>query len=178
MSVRGGVRISTPQPSSGSHYPLLQEEEEEEPQMGGPSNPIPEVNSVPMAPPLGFDSPIPAYADSAAYNPFEQSAHTQFDYANVDPYQEAWDYNARHPEGPYGGPWTTGYPPYVYQQPLPPQPLYQPPQPQLIPPERQQEVLDRLNQVEQEVREDRRERQGFFKGLSDLLKGKSKRRGH
>ncbi|KAJ0921955.1 hypothetical protein HanPSC8_Chr05g0197801 [Helianthus annuus] len=90
MSVRGGVRISTPQPSSGSHYPLLQEEEEEEPQMGGPSNPIPEVNSVPMAPPLGFDSPIPAYADSAAYNPFEQSAHTQFDYANVDPYQEAW----------------------------------------------------------------------------------------
>ncbi|KAJ0884687.1 hypothetical protein HanPSC8_Chr10g0436711 [Helianthus annuus] len=43
MSVRGGVRISTPQPSSGSHYPPLQEEEEE-PQMGGPSNPIPEVN--------------------------------------------------------------------------------------------------------------------------------------
>ncbi|KAL9992580.1 hypothetical protein Hdeb2414_s0004g00145091 [Helianthus debilis subsp. tardiflorus] len=39
MSVRGGVRISTPQPSSGSHYPLLQEEED--PQMGGPSKPIP-----------------------------------------------------------------------------------------------------------------------------------------
>ncbi|KAJ0577947.1 hypothetical protein HanIR_Chr05g0241821 [Helianthus annuus] len=32
MSVRGGVRISTPQPSSGSHYPPLQEEED--PQMG------------------------------------------------------------------------------------------------------------------------------------------------
>ena len=30
MSVRGGVCISTPQPSSGSHYPPLQEE----PQMG------------------------------------------------------------------------------------------------------------------------------------------------
>ncbi|KAJ0879348.1 hypothetical protein HanRHA438_Chr10g0450381 [Helianthus annuus] len=175
MSVQGGVRISTPQPSSGSHYPPLQEEEEE-PQMGVPSNPIPDVNSVPEVPPLGFDNPIPAY--SAAYNPFEMPGHNSFNYANVDPYQEAWDYNARHPEGPYGGPWTTGYPPYVFQQPPPPQPLYQPPQPQLIPPERQQEVLDRLNQVKREVREDRRERQGFFKGMSDLLKGKSKRRGH
>ncbi|KAJ0880114.1 hypothetical protein HanRHA438_Chr10g0459521 [Helianthus annuus] len=176
MSVRGGVRISTPQPSSGSHYPPLQEEEEE-PQMGVPSNPIPDVNSVPEVPPLGFDNPIPAY--SAAYNPFEQPSHTHynFGYAEVDPYQVAQDYNALHPEGPYGGPWTTGYPTYGYQHPPPP-PMYQPPQPQLIPPERQQEVLDRLNQVEREVREDRRERQGFFKGLSDLLKGKSKRRGH
>ncbi|KAF5791331.1 hypothetical protein HanXRQr2_Chr09g0393531 [Helianthus annuus] len=84
MSVQGGVRISTPQPSSGSHYPPLQEEED--PQMGGPSNPIPEVNSVPMAPPLGFDNPIPAYAGSAAYNPFEQPAHTHYNYDNVDPY--------------------------------------------------------------------------------------------
>ncbi|KAJ0882627.1 hypothetical protein HanPSC8_Chr10g0411871 [Helianthus annuus] len=176
MSVRGGVRISIPQPSSGSHYPPLQEEEE--PQIGGPSNPVPEINSAPMAPPVGFDNPIPAYAGSAAYNPFEQLAHTQFDYANVDPYQEAWDYNTRHPEGPYGGLWTTGYPTYGYQRPPPPQPLYQPPQPQLIPPERQQEVLDRLNRVEQVVREDRENNRGFFKGLSDLLKGKSKRRGH
>ncbi|KAF5815434.1 hypothetical protein HanXRQr2_Chr03g0123061 [Helianthus annuus] len=32
MSVRGGVRISTPQPSSGSHYPPLQKEEDQ--QMG------------------------------------------------------------------------------------------------------------------------------------------------
>ncbi|KAJ0885040.1 hypothetical protein HanPSC8_Chr10g0440811 [Helianthus annuus] len=174
MSVRGGVCISTPQPSSGSHYPPLQEEE---PQMGGPSNPVSEANSAPVVPPLGFDNPIPAYAGSAAYNPFELPGHNSYTYANVDLYHEAWDYNARHPEGPYFGPWTTGYPPYVYQHPPPPQALYQqPPQPQLIPPERQQEVLDRLNQVEQEVREDRRERQGFFKGLSDLLKGKSKRR--
>ncbi|MFS7953067.1 hypothetical protein Hanom_Chr07g00614251 [Helianthus anomalus] len=51
MFVRGGVRISTPWPSSGSHYPPLQEEE---PQMGGPSDPLPEINSVPLAPPLGF----------------------------------------------------------------------------------------------------------------------------
>ncbi|XP_035832784.1 extensin-like [Helianthus annuus] len=144
MSVRGGVRISTPQPSSGSHYPPLQEEED--PHM-------------------------------AAYNPFEQPAHTHYNYnysyVEVDPYQVARDYNALHPEGPYGGPWTTGYPTYGYQHQPPPPPVYQPPQPQI-----QQEVLERLNQVEQEVREDRRERQGFFKGLSDLLKGKSKRRGH
>ncbi|KAJ0935282.1 hypothetical protein HanRHA438_Chr03g0117271 [Helianthus annuus] len=176
ISVRGGVRISTPQPSSGSHYPPLQEEED--PRMGGSSNPIPEINSVLMAPPLGFDNPIPAYVVSAAYNPFEQPTHTQYDYANVDPYQEAWDYNACHPEGPYGGRWTTGYPTYGYQRPPPPQPLYQPPQPQLIPPERQQEVLDRLGQCEEEIRTVRENNRGFFKGLSDLLKGKSKRRGH
>ncbi|XP_021979298.1 extensin-like [Helianthus annuus] len=160
-------------PRRRSHYPPLQEEED--PQLGGPSSPIPDINSVPVVPPLGFDNPIPPYAGSAAYNPFEQPAHTHYNdnYASVDPYQEAWNYNDLHPEGPYGGPWTTGYPTYGYQHPPPPPPVYQPPQPQL-----QQEVLERLNQVEQEVREDRRERQGFFKGLSDLLKGKSKRRGH
>ncbi|KAJ0882897.1 hypothetical protein HanPSC8_Chr10g0414981 [Helianthus annuus] len=173
MPVRGGVRNSTPQPWSGSYYPPLQEED---PHMGGPSNPVPEINSVPMMPPLGFDNPIPAYAGSAAYNPFEQPAHTHYDYANVDPYQEAWDYNARHPEGPYGGLWTTGYPTYGYQRPPPPQPLYQSPQLQLIPPERQQEVVERLDQVEREVPRDRRERQGFFKGLAGLIKGKSKKR--
>ncbi|MFS8017769.1 hypothetical protein Hanom_Chr15g01384331 [Helianthus anomalus] len=109
--------------------------------MGGPSSPIPEINSVPLAPPLGFDNPIPAYAGSAAYNPFEQPAHTHYSYAAVDPYQVAWDYNALHPEEPYGGAWTTGYPTYGYQQPPLPQPLHQqPPQPQLMPPERQQEV--------------------------------------
>ncbi|XP_021971884.1 leucine-rich repeat extensin-like protein 5 [Helianthus annuus] len=104
-------------------------------------------------------------------------AHTHYNYnygyAEVDPYLVARDYNALHPEGPYGGPWTTGYPTYGYQHQPPPPPVYQPPQPPI-----QQEVLKRLSQVEQEVREDRKERQGFFKGLSDFLKGKSKRRGH
>ncbi|MFS7902594.1 hypothetical protein Hanom_Chr01g00013111 [Helianthus anomalus] len=120
--------------------------------MGGPSNPLSEVNSVPLAPPLGFENPIPAYA-------------------------AAWDYNALHPEGPYGGPWTTGYPTYGYQQPPPPQPLHQqPPQPQLIPPECQQEVLERLDRCEREIRTKRRHNKGFFKGLADLIKGKSKRR--
>ncbi|MFS7992574.1 hypothetical protein Hanom_Chr12g01083921 [Helianthus anomalus] len=151
MFVRGGVRIGTPQPSCGSHYPPLQEEE---PQMGWPSNPVPEINSAPVAPPLGFDNPIPAYAGSAAYNPFEQPAHTHYNYADVDPYQAPWDYNALHPEGPYGGPWTTGYPTYGYKHPPPPQPLdqQQPPQPQLISPERQLEVLDRLDRCERDIR--------------------------
>ncbi|XP_022026102.1 leucine-rich repeat extensin-like protein 5 [Helianthus annuus] len=73
-----------------------------------------------------------------AYNPFKQPAHTNYNYAEVDPYQVAWDYNALHPEGPYGAPWGVGYPAYGYQQPPPPQPPHQqPPQPQLIPPERQ-----------------------------------------
>ncbi|KAJ0939806.1 hypothetical protein HanRHA438_Chr02g0065411 [Helianthus annuus] len=78
MSVQGGVRINTPQRLSGSHYPPLHED----PQMGGPSNPILEADSTPVAPPLGFDNPIPAYAGSAAYNPFEQPAHTNYNYAD------------------------------------------------------------------------------------------------
>ncbi|XP_022019647.1 abl interactor homolog [Helianthus annuus] len=83
MSVLGGVRISTPQPSSGSHYPQLYED----PQMGETSNPISEVDSAPIAPPpMGYDNPIPAYAGSAAYNPFEQPTHTNYNYADVDPY--------------------------------------------------------------------------------------------
>ncbi|KAJ0614589.1 hypothetical protein HanIR_Chr02g0064121 [Helianthus annuus] len=165
--------ITTPQPSSGSHYPPLHEDL----QMGGPSNPVSEVDSAPVAPPLGFGNPIPAYAGSAAYNPFEQPVHTNYNYAEVDPYQAAWDYNALHPEGPYGAPWGVGYPAYGYQQPPPPQPPHQqPPQPQLIPPEHQQEVLDRLSQVEREVQAERRNNQGFFKGLASLIKGTTKRR--
>ncbi|MFS7913741.1 hypothetical protein Hanom_Chr02g00145241 [Helianthus anomalus] len=158
------------------HYPPLQEEED--PHLGGPSSPIPDINSIPAVPPLGFDNPIPAYAGSVAYNPFEQPAHTHYNYnyAGVDPYQEAWDYNASHPEEPYGGPWTTGYPILGHQQPPPPPPVYPPPQPQIIPPERQQEVLERLDRCEREIRTERRHTRGFFKGLSDLIKGKSKRR--
>ncbi|MFS7980353.1 hypothetical protein Hanom_Chr10g00938431 [Helianthus anomalus] len=88
MSVRGGVRISTPQPSSGSHYPPLHED----PQMGGPSNPILEADSAPVAPPpLGFGNPIPTYAGSATYNPIEQTTHTNYNYADVNPYQAAWE---------------------------------------------------------------------------------------
>ncbi|XP_021991097.1 vegetative cell wall protein gp1-like [Helianthus annuus] len=121
MSVRGGFPFSTPQPSSGSHYPPLYGD----PQMGGPSNPVSEVDSAPVAPPpVGYDNLIPSYADAAAYNPFEQPAHTNYNYAEVDPYLVAANYNALHPKGPYGAPWQTGYPAYGYQYP----PLPQPPQ--------------------------------------------------
>ncbi|XP_022041669.1 proline-rich proteoglycan 2-like [Helianthus annuus] len=145
--------------------------------MGGPSNPVSEVETAPVAPPLGFGNPIPAYVGSAAYNLFEQPAHTNYNYAEADPYLVAANYNALHPEGPYGAPWGVGYPAYGYQQPPPPQPPHQqPPQQQLIPPERQQEVLDRLSQVEREVQAERRNNQGFFKGLASLIKGKTKRR--
>ncbi|XP_022032500.1 extensin-2-like [Helianthus annuus] len=122
MSVRGGFHFSTPQHSSGSHYPPLYED----PQMDGPSNPVSEVESAPVAPPpsyIGYDNPIPSYASPAAYNPFEQPAHTNYNYAEVDPYLVAANYNTLHPEGPYGAPWGTGYPAYGYQYPPPPQPL-------------------------------------------------------
>ncbi|KAF5788345.1 hypothetical protein HanRHA438_Chr10g0475511 [Helianthus annuus] len=172
MTVREGeFHFSTLQHSIGSHYPPLHED----PQMGGPSNPVSEMNSAPIAPPsLGFGNPIPTYAGSAAYNPFEQPTHTNYNYAEVDPYQAAWNYNAIHPEGPYGGPWTTGYPPYAYQYPIPPQPPMQPQPLRFSPPERE-EILQRIRQVEHEVREERRHNHGFFKGLANLIKGKSKR---
>ncbi|XP_022019583.1 extensin-like [Helianthus annuus] len=170
MSVRGGFRFSTPQPSSGSHYPPLYEDQ----QMGGPSNPVSEVDSAPVAPPpMGYDNLIPSYAGTAAYNPFEQPTHTNYNYAEVDPYLVAANYNALHPEGPYGGPWQTGYPAYGYQYPPPPQPLQ--PQPPQIQPPQQQEILQRLSQVEREVQEERRSHRGFLKGLANLIKGKNRR---
>ncbi|MFS7990842.1 hypothetical protein Hanom_Chr11g01063651 [Helianthus anomalus] len=129
MSVRGGVRINTPPLSSGSRYSPIHEE----PLIGGFSNPVSEVDSAPVAPPpVGFGNPIPTYAGSAVYNPFEQPAHTNYNYVEADLYFVAANYNTFHPEGPYGTPWGTGYPPYGYQQPPPPQPpLYQQP-PQIV----------------------------------------------
>ncbi|XP_021995469.1 leucine-rich repeat extensin-like protein 5 [Helianthus annuus] len=123
MSVRGGFHFSTPQHSSGSHYPPLYED----PQMGGPSNPVSEVESAQVAPPpshMGYDYPIPSNAGAAAYNPFEQPVHIGYNYYNapdVDPYLVAANYNALHPEGPYRAPYQTGYPAYGYQYPPPPQ---------------------------------------------------------
>ncbi|XP_022016262.1 WAS/WASL-interacting protein family member 2-like [Helianthus annuus] len=46
MSVRGGFHFSTPQHSSNSHYPPLYED----PQMGGPSNPVSKVDCAPVEP--------------------------------------------------------------------------------------------------------------------------------
>ncbi|XP_022020310.1 protein SRC2 homolog [Helianthus annuus] len=150
--------------------------------MGGPSNPVSEVDSAPVAPPplqMGFDNPIPSYAGTVAYKPFEQPGHSGYNYYNapdVHPYLVAANYNALHLEGPYGAPYQTGYPAYGYQYPPPPQPLQQQqPQPPQIQPPQQQEILQRLSQVEREVQEERRSHRGFLKGLANIIKGKNKR---
>ncbi|XP_022004316.1 leucine-rich repeat extensin-like protein 5 [Helianthus annuus] len=177
MSVQEGFHFSTPQHSSNSHYPPLYEDL----QMGGPSNPVSEVDSLPVAPPphMGFDNPIPSHAGAAAYNPFEQPAYSGYTYYNapdVDLYLVAANYNALHPEGPFQAKYPTGYPTYGYQYPPSPQPLQQPqPQTPQIQPPQQQEILQRLNHVERDVQEERRSRRGLLKGLVDLIKGKKKR---
>ncbi|XP_022004234.1 G-box-binding factor-like [Helianthus annuus] len=149
--------------------------------MGGPSNHVSKVNFAQVAPPspphMGFDNPIPSYAGAAAYNPFEQPGHSGYNYYNtpdVDPYLVAANYNALHPEGPYGAPYQTGYPAYGYQYPPPPQALQQQqPQPPQIQPLQQQEILQRLSQVEQEVQEERRSHRGFLKGLQSSYMAES-----
>ncbi|XP_022030597.1 early nodulin-75-like [Helianthus annuus] len=173
MSVHGGFHFSTPQHSSNSHYPQLYED----PQMGGPSNPVSEVESAPVAPPLqqmGYDNPIPSYHGAAAYNPFEQQAYTGYNYNNapiIDPYLEAVNYNALYPGGPFLAAYPTRYPAYGYQYPPPPQPQPQQQQPQIQPPQ-QQEIFQRLHEVGQKVEEEHRSRRGLLKGLASLIKGK------
>ncbi|MFS8029260.1 hypothetical protein Hanom_Chr16g01520281 [Helianthus anomalus] len=128
---------------------------------------------------MGYDNPIPTYAGTTAYNPFEQPTYPGYNYYNapaVDPYVEAANYNALHPEGPFGTSYQSGYLPHGYQYPIPPQPpIQQQPQPLQIPPQQQQEILQRLNRVEQEVEEESRNHRGFLKGLASLIKGKKKR---
>ncbi|XP_022007898.1 early nodulin-75-like [Helianthus annuus] len=76
----------------------------------------------------------------------------------------------------YGASYQTGYPAYGYQYPPPlqPQPQQQP-QPPFVQPPQQQEIIQRLNQVERDVQRERRSRRGLLKGLADLIKGKNKR---
>ncbi|XP_021996004.1 leucine-rich repeat extensin-like protein 5 [Helianthus annuus] len=172
MSVRGGFRFSTPH----LHYPPLYED----PQMGGPSNVVSEVDSAPVAPapPMGCENPIPSYPDAAGYNPFEQQAYSGYNYNNapaVDPYVDAANFNALYPS-PFPPVYPIGYPAYGYQYPPPPQPQQQqqPPQPPLQQPQ-QQDILQRLHEVEQRVEQEQRSRRGLLKGLANLIKGKKKR---
>ncbi|XP_022040583.1 extensin-like [Helianthus annuus] len=177
MSVRGGFHFNTPQHSSNSNYPPLYED----PQMGGLSNAVSEVDSAPVAPAphMGYENPIPSYPGAAGYTLFEQQAYSGYKYNNapaVDPYIEAVNYNALYPR-PFLATYPTGYPAYGYQYPLPPQPQQQqqPPQPPQIQPPQQQEILQRLHEVEQRVDKERRSRRGLLKGLANLIKGKKKR---
>ncbi|XP_022008171.1 CUGBP Elav-like family member 3 [Helianthus annuus] len=148
--------------------------------MGWPSNPVSEVDSAPVtpAPHMGYENPISSYPGAAGYNPFEQPAYSGYNYNNapaVDPYLEAANYNALYP-GPFPATYPTGYPAYGYQYPPPPQPQQQQPlQPPQIQPPQQQEILQRLHEVEQRVDEERRSRRGLLKGLANLIKGKKKR---
>ncbi|KAJ0617783.1 hypothetical protein HanHA300_Chr00c0044g0696851 [Helianthus annuus] len=120
---------------------------------------------------MGFDNPIPAYTGSMAYNPFEQPVHTNYNYAEADPYLVAANYNT---QGPYGDPWGVGYPTHGYQIPARPIIRRQSQPPRFSPPERE-EILQRLDYVEREFHRERRERQTFFQGLTSLIKGKSKK---
>ncbi|XP_021996134.1 uncharacterized protein LOC110893331 [Helianthus annuus] len=134
MYVRGGLHFSTPQHSSNNNYPPLYED----PQIGGPSNAVSEVDSalVEPAPQIGYDNPIPSYPGAAGYNPYEQQAYSGYNYNNVlavDLYIEATNYNALYP-GPFPATYPTGYPAYGYQYPPPPQPQQQQPQPPQIQP--------------------------------------------
>ncbi|XP_022031410.2 leucine-rich repeat extensin-like protein 5 [Helianthus annuus] len=121
ISVQGGFHFRTPQHSS--NYPPIFED----PQLGGPSNAISEVDSAPVAPappPMGYENPIPAYPDVAGYNPFEPQAYSGYNYNHapaVDPYIEAANFNALYPS-PFPPAYPTGYPAYGYQYPPPPQP--------------------------------------------------------
>ncbi|XP_021979080.1 leucine-rich repeat extensin-like protein 5 [Helianthus annuus] len=149
--------------------------------MGGPSNPVSEVDSAPVepAPQMGYANPIPSYPSAAGYNPFEQPTYSGYNYNNaptIDPYLEVANYNALYP-GPFPATYPTGYPEYGYQYPPPPHPQQQlqPPQPPQIQPPPQQEILQRLHVVEQKVDEERRSRRGLLKGLANLIKGKKKR---
>ncbi|XP_022024520.1 extensin-2-like [Helianthus annuus] len=98
MSVRGGPRISSPQASS-NYPPIL-----EDPQMGGPSNVAPMIDTTLATfalppPPMGFENPIPTYPDATGYNPFEPSAPTGYNYQAppYDPYVEVAIHNAMYP---------------------------------------------------------------------------------
>ncbi|MFS7947218.1 hypothetical protein Hanom_Chr06g00545521 [Helianthus anomalus] len=173
MSVQGGFHFSTPQNSS--NYPPIFED----PQMGGPSNVVFEVNFALVAhapPPMGYENPIPAYPDAAGYNPFGPQTYSGYNYQEpvVDPYIEAANFNALYPT-PFPPAYLTGYPTYGYQYPPPPQPQQQQPsQPPLQQPQ-QQEILQRLEEVERSMEERDRRHNKFLKGLANFIKGETKK---
>ncbi|XP_021985010.1 leucine-rich repeat extensin-like protein 2 [Helianthus annuus] len=110
ISVRGGPRFSSPQASS--NYPLIPED----PQMGGPSHVVPEIDVTPATfapspPPMGYENPIPTYPGPTGYNLFEPQAPTGYNYQppTYDLYIEAVNYNALYPS-PFPPAYPTGYP--------------------------------------------------------------------
>ncbi|MFS7931927.1 hypothetical protein Hanom_Chr04g00361741 [Helianthus anomalus] len=118
MSVRGGIRISPPQGSS--NYPPIQED----PQVGGPSNPAPvsdpaPATLVPPSSPMGFGDLIPTYPDATGYSLYEPQAPTG--YGTYDPYNPTTVFNALYPPH-YPPPHPSVYVAYGYPYPPPQQP--------------------------------------------------------
>ncbi|MFS8001121.1 hypothetical protein Hanom_Chr13g01186501 [Helianthus anomalus] len=165
-------------PQTSSNYPPIFED----PQMGGTSNTVPEIDTTPTTfvppppppPPVGYENPIPAYQDTAGYNPFEPQAYTGYNYQApaVDPYVKAANFNALCPS-PFPPAYQTGYPTYGYEYP-PPQAQHQPQPPPQQP--QTQEILQRLEEVEQRAEECEKKTHKFLKGLANFIKGKKKDR--
>ncbi|XP_021971414.1 leucine-rich repeat extensin-like protein 3 [Helianthus annuus] len=164
ISVRVGPRFSSPQGSS-SYPPIL-----EDPQMGGPSHAVLENDPPPVShappPPMGFDNPIPTYPGSSGYNPFENPSGYPSDYGTQDPYLTAAQYHRLYPSS-YPPVYPTGYPVHGYQY----LPYQQPPPPLQV---QTEEILQRLDRVEQEASETKKKHNTFLKGLASLIKGKKK----
>ncbi|XP_022030772.1 extensin-like [Helianthus annuus] len=109
MSVQGEPRFSSPHASS--NYPYIPED----PQIGGPSNPAPVIDTTPATfapppPPTGFENPIPTYPAATGYNPFEPSASMGYNYRepSYNPYAEAIVYNVLYPS-PFPPAYPIGY---------------------------------------------------------------------
>ncbi|MFS8023508.1 hypothetical protein Hanom_Chr16g01452261 [Helianthus anomalus] len=168
MSVRGGPRFSYPRGSSS--YPPIPED----PQLGGPSNVAPEANPpqasyAPSLPPVGFDNPIPTYPDPSGYNPFENPTGYPSEYASQDPYLTAAQYHHLYP---------STYPsmhPTVFLGPSYQYPSHQPPPSQQLQQQQQtQEILERLDKVENKAKKNKERHTSFMKVLANLIKGKKK----
>ncbi|XP_022024515.1 proline-rich protein 2-like [Helianthus annuus] len=166
ISVRGGPHFNSPQGSSS--YPPIPED----PQMGGPSNAVPEndpppTSYAPPPPPMGFDNPIPTYPGSSGYNPFENASGYPSDYGTHDLYLTAAQYHHLYPSSSYPPVYPTGYPVQGYQYP----PYRQPPPLQQ---QQTQEILERLDRVDHEASKTKKQHSSFMKGLANHIKGKKK----
>ncbi|MFS7904809.1 hypothetical protein Hanom_Chr01g00040391 [Helianthus anomalus] len=141
--------------------------------MGGPSHAVPEndpppVTFAPPPPPMGYKNPISTYPRSSGYNPFDYQAPTGYEYQapSQDPYLEAAQFNTLYPS-PFPPAYPTGNPVQGFQYPPYQQ---QPPPPQL----QMQQILQRLDHVEQKAEERDKKHNKFLKGLANFIKGKKK----
>ncbi|XP_021991212.1 vacuolar protein sorting-associated protein 27-like [Helianthus annuus] len=144
----------------------------DEPQLQAVSPPPLPVEEPPQQPPQPPPEPPRQRrnARSSGYNPFENTSGYPSDYGNQDPYLTAAQYHHLYPSS-YPLVYPTGYPVQDYQYP----PYQQPPPPQQLQQQQQtQEILERLDRVEQKARKTKEKHNSFMKGLANLIKGKKK----